>query len=605
MDLLRPGDPDQVGDYRLEGRLGAGGMGEVFYGRSPGGRPVAVKLIRRDHADVQEFRDRFAREVEAAKRIGGFHTAQVVAANPYADPPWMVTAYIAGPSLREKVEDHGPLTIEEIRTLGAGLAEGLAAIHDNGLVHRDLKPSNVLIAEDGPRIIDFGIAYAPDASTMTPTGAVLGTYAYMSPEQVNAQRLGPASDVFSLGCVLAFAATGRSPFAADAVPAIINQIINHDPSLDEIPGDLRDLIMACLTKDPADRPHVNDLLQRLTAPPPTPSPELSSAAMSTQPPTIPDQAPTSGLSHHASNAGNGEEGERSNRDDSVVSPPPPPPPSASADHGTSPSEARGSTHPGGSGQHPRPTTPPPSQVDEKTYRGPEWDIPDEARHRASDDPQSAGTKEPGRSPPALKDRERPRGGLGRRSHRPRRAGRTSVLAVLGDHPLIVMCLLIFSVIPLTVGFSAYFVDRSWEPDYRSGDEPRIKSHQKASSCGGPYYCLPTTEIDAYEWSLGNTGSSARTTFNTLKDASPQYLRGTLAHAAGTCTGGRVAWSIHSNGSLILSGELDSQHRERRLNQHVAENAPITISVKRLDSQQCGTVFRWRDPKVTEPAPNKR
>src|SRR5271155_1828797 len=185
MDNLRPGDPVNVGRYQLIGRLGAGGMGQGFLGVSPGGRKVAVKLIRPDHVGTAQFRERFAREIQAARRVGGFHTAPVVDADPDADPPWMVTAYIQGPSLEEAIRRDGPMPPDQVRVLGAGLAEGLAAIHACGLVHRDLKPGNVIMAEDGPRIIDFGIVRAIDATTgITSTGVVVGTFAYMSPEQI-------------------------------------------------------------------------------------------------------------------------------------------------------------------------------------------------------------------------------------------------------------------------------------------------------------------------------------------------------------------------------------------------------------------------------------
>ncbi len=268
MDPLQPGDPGQVGGYQLLGRLGAGGMGQVFLGRSPGGRPVAVKLIRPEHACSGQFRSRFTREVEAAKRVSGFHTAPVVDAEPHADPPWMVTAYIPGPSLHDAVTDRGPLTIDVVRTLGAGLAEGLAAIHACGLAHRDLKPGNVILAPDGPRIIDFGLARTLDASAMTDTGAVLGTYAYMSPEQVRGQPASAASDVFSLGCVLTFAATGRSPFDAASIPAIVHRITSNQPDLREMPEGhgLRGLIGACLTKNSAGRPSLGDILAQLSGP---------------------------------------------------------------------------------------------------------------------------------------------------------------------------------------------------------------------------------------------------------------------------------------------------------------------------------------------------
>ena len=180
----------------------------------------------------------------------------------------MVTAYIPGPSLRDAVTDHGPLTVDVVRTLGAGLAEGLAAIHACGLAHRDLKPANVILASDGPRIIDFGLARTLDASAMTETGAVLGTYAYMSPEQVRGQPASPASDVFSLGCVLTFAATGHSPFDAGSIATIVHRITSEQPDLREMPEGhgLRGLISACLTKNSAGRPSLGDILAQLSGP---------------------------------------------------------------------------------------------------------------------------------------------------------------------------------------------------------------------------------------------------------------------------------------------------------------------------------------------------
>jgi serine/threonine protein kinase len=267
MDSLRPGDPVMVGGYRLTGRLGAGGMGQVFLGASPGGRKVAVKLIHAEYASDPEFRGRFTREIEAARRVGGFHTAPVVDADPGADPPWMVTAYIPGPSLQEAVAAGGPLGPAEVRALGAALAEGLAAIHACGLVHRDVKPSNVILADDGPRIIDFGIARTADASRLTATGAVLGTFSYMSPEQVRGEHAGPASDVFSLGGTLAFAAAGRPPFGSESIVTAVHRIVNEPPDLAGLPegGELRQLITACLDKNPADRPPLSAVIARLGA----------------------------------------------------------------------------------------------------------------------------------------------------------------------------------------------------------------------------------------------------------------------------------------------------------------------------------------------------
>jgi hypothetical protein len=266
MDALRPGDPGSVGSYRLLGRLGTGGMGQVFAGVSPGGRQVAVKVIHPAHAGTSQFRERFALEVEAARKVGGFHTAQVVDADPQADPPWMVTAYVAGPSLQDAVERDGPLPPARVRALGAGLAEGLAAIHAHGLVHRDLKPGNVILAADGPRIIDFGIARTVDATAgITTAGAVMGTAAYLSPEQVHGNPAGPASDVFALGCVLAYAATGRPPFVGDSVMATMFRIATEPPDLAGLDdAGLAALINGCLAKAAADRPEVPAILTALS-----------------------------------------------------------------------------------------------------------------------------------------------------------------------------------------------------------------------------------------------------------------------------------------------------------------------------------------------------
>ncbi|MFB4307501.1 WD40 repeat domain-containing serine/threonine protein kinase [Actinomadura sp. GTD37] len=269
MDPLRSDDLRQVGPYRLDGRLGAGGMGEVFLGSSPSGRKVAVKVVRAEYAADPGFRKRFAREIEAARKVGGFHTAQVVDADPEAASPWMVTAFVPGPSLRQVVLRQGPLAPSEVRALGRGLAEGLAAIHACGLVHRDLKPGNVIMAPDGPRIIDFGIARASDATALTSAGAVVGTFSFMSPEQVRADATGPASDVFALGCVLAYAALGRGPFDAPTIPAIVHKIVGSPPDMAGLTDPpLRDLVVRCLEKDPARRPSVQEVLTGLAAGPP-------------------------------------------------------------------------------------------------------------------------------------------------------------------------------------------------------------------------------------------------------------------------------------------------------------------------------------------------
>src|SRR5215472_6875152 len=296
MDPLKPGDPSTVGRYRLIGRLGEGGMGRVFLGVSPGGRQVAVKLIHDAHAMDRQFRERFTREIEAARRVGGFHTASVVDADPAADPPWMVTAYIHGSSLSQAVRQHGPFSVDAVCALGAGLAEGLAAIHACGLVHRDLKPSNVILAEDGPRIIDFGIARAAEASRMTTAGLVVGTYSYMSPEQVAGEVAGPASDVFSLGCTLAFAVTARAPFGDESIVSVVRRISSEPPDLAGVPEEngFRQLLSECLAKLPGDRPSLDDILGRLTQAGTGPGPDLSPATPAAEAPSPgPRYAPTS------------------------------------------------------------------------------------------------------------------------------------------------------------------------------------------------------------------------------------------------------------------------------------------------------------------------
>jgi WD40 repeat protein len=265
MDPLNPGDPAQVGAYRLLGRLGAGGMGQVYLGVSPGSRKVAVKLLHKDLVADAEFRARFAREVAVARTVNGFYTAPVVDADPDASPPWMVTAYVSGPSLAAAVRERGPLPEAEARELGAALAEGLASIHASGLIHRDLKPGNIILADDGPRIIDFGIARVVGATTMTEKGTVVGTYSFMSPEQVMGKPLEAASDVFSLGAVLAYTATGRGPFDAETIPTITYRLLTEPPDLAGLAdGPLRALIIDCLHKDPAQRPSLRDILARLS-----------------------------------------------------------------------------------------------------------------------------------------------------------------------------------------------------------------------------------------------------------------------------------------------------------------------------------------------------
>jgi hypothetical protein len=253
-------DPVALGPYWLLGRLGGGGMGQVYLARSPGGRLVAVKVIRPEFAADPEFRVRFAREVANARTVSGIFTAALVDADTDGPVPWLATGYIPGPPLSAAVRDGGPLPLASLRPLAAGLAEALAAIHGAGVVHRDLKPSNVLLASDGPRVIDFGISYAAEASALTHSGAVMGSPGYMSPEQAQGRPVGPASDVFSLGAVLAFAATGAGPFGAGSVPALVYRAVNEAPDLSGVPRELRPTIERCLAKAPGDRPGLGDLL---------------------------------------------------------------------------------------------------------------------------------------------------------------------------------------------------------------------------------------------------------------------------------------------------------------------------------------------------------
>ncbi|RAG84826.1 serine/threonine protein kinase [Streptacidiphilus pinicola] len=265
MQPLEADDPAIIGPYTLVARLGAGGMGRVYLARSAGGRTVAVKVVRADLADNPDFRDRFRREVAAAQSVSGAYTAPVVDADRDSATPWLATAYVLGPSLSEAVSSYGPLPEATVRALGAVLAEALGAIHDTGLIHRDLKPSNVLLAADGPRVIDFGIARALDGAgaALTSTGVVVGSPGFMSPEQASGKKVGPEGDVFSLGSVLAFAATGHGPFGQESAASLLYRVVHEPADLDTVPQSLREAIGACLAKDPADRPTPAQLLQLL------------------------------------------------------------------------------------------------------------------------------------------------------------------------------------------------------------------------------------------------------------------------------------------------------------------------------------------------------
>ncbi|MGW3723730.1 serine/threonine-protein kinase [Streptomyces sp. NPDC000851] len=265
MQPLGVDEPTSIGPYRLLGRLGAGGMGRVYLGRSAGGRTVAVKVVHPHFALDEEFRARFRREVEAARRVGGAWTAPVLDADPEAPVPWVATAYAAGPSLTAAVTDGGPLPTHSVRVLGAGLAEALAAVHELGLVHRDVKPSNVLLTLDGPLLIDFGIARATDGTaSLTSTGVSVGSPGYMAPEQILGKGVTGAADVFSLGAVLAYAATGEPPFPGDSSAALLYKVVHEEPQLAALEGGLvREIVEACLVKEPRERPTPAEVARRL------------------------------------------------------------------------------------------------------------------------------------------------------------------------------------------------------------------------------------------------------------------------------------------------------------------------------------------------------
>jgi serine/threonine protein kinase len=284
LEPLRGADPDQVGPYRLLGRLGTGAMGRVYLGRSASSRLVAVKTIRVEYAEEADFRARFAQEVAAARRVSGVFTAAVVAADPEAPVPWLATAYVPAPSLARLVQECGPLPVPAVRWLAAGCAEALESIHDAGLVHRDLKPSNVLVSQDGPRVIDFGVARAVERIQLTVTHGALGTPAYMAPEQArDTRRAGRASDVFALGSTLLFAATGHPPYQGETVTDILVRLATEPPDLAGLPGELVAVVTSCLQRDPDRRPTPAALLAEL-------APEMDLEAAHDGPPSLPAAA---------------------------------------------------------------------------------------------------------------------------------------------------------------------------------------------------------------------------------------------------------------------------------------------------------------------------
>ncbi|WP_435280090.1 PQQ-binding-like beta-propeller repeat protein [Streptomyces sp. 1222.5] len=261
IERLQPNDPERIGPYRLQGKLGEGGMGTVYLGESTSGRLVAVKVIHRALLDQPGFPTRFRREVELARAVSGAFTAAVVDADPESDPAWLATLYIPGPSLADAVRHGGAFSVDEVWRLAAGIAEALYAIHGCSLVHRDLKPANILLAQDGIRVIDFGISRAVNQSAITHTGVVLGTPGYMSPEQISGDLVGPASDVFSLGCVLAFSATGVAPFGDNDPFGVFYRIVHQEPDLSGLSGDLQRVVATCLSKNPYERPTLREILE--------------------------------------------------------------------------------------------------------------------------------------------------------------------------------------------------------------------------------------------------------------------------------------------------------------------------------------------------------
>ncbi|WP_353944471.1 protein kinase [Streptomyces sp. HUAS MG91] len=260
---LQADDPVEVAGYRLAARLGAGGMGRVYLSHTQGGRPVALKVVRSELADDPSFRRRFRREMEAARRVRGAYTAELIDGDADADPPWLATLYVPGPSLAEAVARRGPLPASAVLWLMAGVAEALQAIHAAGVVHRDLKPSNVLLAADGPRVIDFGISLASGLSSYTATsgGLAIGTPQYMAPEQASGAEVTQATDVFALGQTAAFAALGAPLYGDGPGVTVLYRIVHSRPDLSPLPEEVRPLIARCLAADPAERATLTEIVE--------------------------------------------------------------------------------------------------------------------------------------------------------------------------------------------------------------------------------------------------------------------------------------------------------------------------------------------------------
>ncbi|WP_329240567.1 serine/threonine protein kinase [Actinoallomurus sp. NBC_01490] len=321
---LQPGDPRRLGGYRLLSRLGRGGMGTVYLGENDDGGQAAIKVINQELASDTAFAERFRQEVRAARRVRRFCTAPVLDAEIDRPPYYVVTEFITGPTLQDAVESEGPLRGSDLEGLAVGMATALSAIHDAGLVHRDLKPTNVLLSSFGPRVIDFGIARALDSRTaVTRTGQLVGTPAYLAPELITGGEVTPVADVFSWGCVLAFAGTGRDPFNGRTLPEILHRVVYEPPDLDGLDPSLRGIVEASLAKDPKARPGVPELLTRLTGhSPDTPDPSTHPPDPSTNPPG----PSTSGRQQSPTITMHGQPVVRPHRMPHVPFPPPPPPP---------------------------------------------------------------------------------------------------------------------------------------------------------------------------------------------------------------------------------------------------------------------------------------
>ncbi|MDT0342378.1 serine/threonine-protein kinase [Streptomyces litchfieldiae] len=317
---LGPTDPREVAGYRLQARLGSGGMGSVYLSYTRGGQPIAVKVVRAEFAEDPEFRRRFELEVRAARRVQGLYTVPVLDSNTEGAAPWLATAYVPGLSLSDVVRTYGPLPPETVLLLVGGVAEALQSVHAAGIIHRDLKPGNVLLAADGPKVIDFGIARAADVTALTGTDARVGTPSYMAPEQITGSSATPATDVFALGIITCYAATGTHPFGEGAAHAVMYRIVQDEPDLSRVPEQLRHLIHACLAKNPAARPTpaqvieacrvlspgqtlqrqeswlpapvAAEVTQRLHNSPPLPAPPTPPAAAPSLPPTPPSTPPS-------------------------------------------------------------------------------------------------------------------------------------------------------------------------------------------------------------------------------------------------------------------------------------------------------------------------